>query len=366
MKWFVAVLALAVQQSPCRSETFIRVNQSGYELHDSKIAIAFSDSELPRNFTVERGSQVLLEGVSKPITNANWGKWKHHVELDFSRVVTPGTNLVMHVGAVSVPIRIAEGAYTQLPDVLLEFMREQRCGYNPFLQAPCHTNDGRTAYGPLPPGTLIDATGGWHDAADLLKYLLTSGNATAQLLVAYDLRHKAMKFTDHFGARGEAKPNGMPDILDEARWGLEWMLKLHPAPNQLYHQVADDRDHSGMRLPNKEIVNYGWGPGSNRVVYFADGKPQGLLGNTKVIRPALLTLPDVILRPWASRALHSKTSIRRSRRSASKPASTCIRWVKLGRACSKVTPTASLIATPKQLGPTIWNGARLFYIACRS
>ncbi len=277
MKWFVAVLALAVQLLPCRSETFIRVNQSGYELHDSKIAIAFSDSELPRNFTVERGSQVLLEGVSKPITNANWGKWKHHAELDLSRVVTPGTNLVVRVGAMSVPIRIAEAPYGQLPDVLLEFMREQRCGYNPFLQAPCHTNDGRTAYGPLPPGTLIDATGGWHDAADLLKYLLTSGNATAQMLVAYDLRHKTIKFADHFDARGKAKPNGVPDILDEVRWGLEWMLKLHPAPNQLYHQVADDRDHSGMRLPNKEIVDYGWGSGSNRVVYFADGKPQGLL-----------------------------------------------------------------------------------------
>ncbi|MGZ4963442.1 MAG: glycoside hydrolase family 9 protein [Limisphaerales bacterium] len=278
MKWFVVVLALAVQQSPCRSETFVRVNQSGYELHDSKIAIAFSSSELPRKFTVERDGQVLFEGVSKPITNANWGKWKHHVELDFSRMAIAGTNMVVRVGETSVPIGIAQAAYAQLPDVLLEFMREQRCGYNPFLKAPCHTNDARTAYGPLPASTLIDATGGWHDAADLLKYLLTSGNATAQMLVAYDLQHKTIKFADYFDAHGDAKPNGVPDILDEARWGLNWMLKLHPAPDQLYHQVADDRDHVGkQRLPNHEIADYGWGPGSNRVVYFADGKPQGLL-----------------------------------------------------------------------------------------
>jgi hypothetical protein len=54
------------------------------------------------------------------------------------------------------------------------------------------------------------------------------------------------------------------------------MLKLHPAPDQLYHQVADDRDHKGFRLPQNETVDYGWGPGSYRVVYFADGKPQGL------------------------------------------------------------------------------------------
>src|SRR5438105_4141463 len=62
-----------------------------------------------------------------------------------------------------------------------------------------------------------------------------------------------------------------------ARRGLEWMLKLHPVPDQLYHQVADDRDHiGGRRLPQDEIADYGWGKGSYRVVYFADGQPQGL------------------------------------------------------------------------------------------
>jgi hypothetical protein len=75
---------------------------------------------------------------------------------------------------------------------------------------------------------------------------------------------------------GQPGANGTPDILDEARWGLAWMLKLHPGPDQLYHQVADDRDHRGWRLPQKETADYGWGPGSYRVVYFADGKPQGL------------------------------------------------------------------------------------------
>ena len=83
-------------------------------------------------------------------------------------------------------------------------------------------------------------------------------------------------FADRFNDLGQPGANGIADILDEARWGLEWMLKLHPAPEQLYHQVADDRDHKGFRLPHKETVDYGWGPGSYRVVYFADGRPQGL------------------------------------------------------------------------------------------
>src|SRR5262249_39636358 len=50
----------------------------------------------------------------------------------------------------------------------------------------------------------------------------------------------------------------------------------HPAPAALYHQVADDRDHIGFRLPQDETADYGWGRGGARVVYFADGRPQGL------------------------------------------------------------------------------------------
>ncbi len=144
----------------------------------------------------------------------------------------------------------------------------------------CHQLDGRTAYGPLPAGTQLDARGGWHDAGDLLKYLLTSSNATAQMLLAYALGRRSAPHGSHFvdrvDALGDPVPNGVPDLLDEARWGLDWMLKLHPAPDQLYHQVADDRDHVGFRLPQNDFADYGWGKGGARVVYFADGRPQGL------------------------------------------------------------------------------------------
>jgi peptidoglycan/xylan/chitin deacetylase (PgdA/CDA1 family) len=51
---------------------------------------------------------------------------------------------------------------------------------------------------------------------------------------------------------------------------------LHPAADQLFHQVADDRDHRGFKLPDQDNADYGWGPNSYRPVYFADGKPQGL------------------------------------------------------------------------------------------
>jgi hypothetical protein len=120
----------------------------------------------------------------------------------------------------------------------------------------------------------MDASGGWHDAGDQLKYLITASNATARMLLSFDLARD--KFKDMVDALGRPQPNRIPDVLDEAKWGLDWFHKLHPASDQLFHQVADDRDHRGFKLPDQDIADYGWGPNSYRPVYFADGKPQGL------------------------------------------------------------------------------------------
>ena len=286
-------------------QAYVRVNQVGYRTSDAKVAVAFARAVLPDRFVVVDAltRRVVFEGAAKTLAGG-WGQFEHHAELDFSQLKSPGRYFV-GLGASgagefvarSPEFVVGNGVYSELPDELLEFMREQRCGYNPFLDAVCHAFDGRTAYGPLPAGTYLDATGGWHDAGDQLKYLLTSSNATAQMLLAYLLETEqpraghthaassfrrdaapsraASPFQDHFNELGQPGANGVPDILDEARWGLEWMLKLHPAPDALYHQVADDRDHVGWRLPQKETADYGWGPGGPRVVYFADGRPQG-------------------------------------------------------------------------------------------
>ena len=285
-------------------EIFIRANQVGYGPREAKVAIAFSHGALPGRFSIVdfQSGKIAFTGKLRLMTNVSWGRFTNHAELDFSQF-KPRGRFVLHLGeARSLPFTITSDAGATLPDELLEFMRQQRCGYNPWLGTNCHQLDGRTAYGPLTNGTPIDARGGWHDAGDLLKYLITSANATAQMLLAYEVSVQSSVFnvqnsasrnrnpantklntancklnTDSCDALGNPKPNGIPDLLDEARWGLDWMLKLHPAPDALYHMVADDRDHYGWRLPQDEQADYGWGKGGARVVYFADGQPQGLM-----------------------------------------------------------------------------------------
>ncbi len=285
MKRLLIFLALLVAGgSALGDEIFIRASQVGYRPGDTKLAAAFSTSPLPASFTlvIADSDQAVFKGKATPVTNAKWGKFDHHAELDFSSFKRPGVYVLRIGSSRSFPFTIGPQVYRDLPDVLLEFMRQQRCGYNPWLGTNCHQGDGRTAFGPLTNGTPIDARGGWHDAGDTLKYLLTSCNATAQMLLAWQLaaeegrKSATALFPDKVDALGRPGANWIPDVLDEARWGLDWILKLHPAPEQLYHQVADDRDHIGRRLPQNDIADYGWGKGGARVVYFADGRPQGL------------------------------------------------------------------------------------------
>ena len=52
--------------------------------------------------------------------------------------------------------------------------------------------------------------------------------------------------------------NGLPDVLDEAKWGIDWLLKMNPSRSVMFNQIADDRDHMGMRMPRQDSF-YGRG-----------------------------------------------------------------------------------------------------------
>ena len=270
-RFLIALIISLTLSSIAAAQPHIRLNQLGFAPNAIKSALALSHDPLPsESRVVTAGGAVVFKGQLNPITGS-WGEFNHHAELDFSSLTSEGSYLIEVGSTRSSKFTVSRTINNQLPDQLLEFMRQQRCGYNPYVDADCHTFDGRT-----PSGAYINASGGWHDAGDQLKYLLTASNATAQMLLAYQLAPRDRVFTDKFNALGQPSANGIADVLDEAMWGLAWMLRLHPAPDQLYHQVADDRDHKGFRLPQNETVDYGWGPGSYRVVYLADGQPQGL------------------------------------------------------------------------------------------
>lgn len=260
------------------ADIHIRVNQLGYLPKESKIAIVFSHKVIKEKFQlVSKDTKLVISNIKPKRSEAKgWGTFKYYYELDFSNIEKAGNYFIRAKKSkiVSQNFKISDEAYGHQHEKLLEFMRQQRCGYNPLLDMVCHKRDGRSMFGPMPDSTFVDISGGWHDAGDQLKYLITSSYATGHMLLAYELYPK--KFADKVNALGQAFPNGIPDVLDEAKWGLDWIHKLHPKPEQLIHQVADDRDHRGWKMPDNDHSDYGWGANSYRVAYFATGKPQGL------------------------------------------------------------------------------------------
>jgi len=266
------VIASDFQEGP-----FIRINQLGYLSEESKTAIVFSHQRVNETFQLVDGKNLVVAALRpKKSQQEGWGTFEYYYELDFSDFKTEGTYYIRAKKSKtrSQNFKIGNDVYHQKPDVLLQFMRQQRCGYNPYFDMVCHQRDGRSAYGPLPQGTYVNTSGGWHDAGDQLKYLITGSYATAHMLMAYELYPNT--FEDQVNALGQPQPNGIADVLDEAKWGLDWILKLHPAPNQLIHQIGDDRDHIGWKMPDEDTSDYGWGKNSYRVAYFATGEPQGL------------------------------------------------------------------------------------------
>jgi endoglucanase len=255
----------------------LRYNQVGYLPEDTKIAFLFSNQALSGSFRlVHANGRTAYAGRLVAEKRNAWVSFKYVYRIDFSALRQPGDYRLRLRQEVPTPtpVRIGSDLYRGTAEDLLGFMRQQRCGYNPFLDVVCHRHDGRSHYGPMPDSTYLDVSGGWHDAGDQLKYLITSSFATASMLLAYE--EKPSAFEDRVNHLGQAIPNGVPDVLDEARWGLDWIHKLHPAPDQLVHQVADDRDHRGWKWPHEDVSDYGWGVNSYRAAYFADGKPQGL------------------------------------------------------------------------------------------
>lgn len=260
----------------CSQEVHFRHNILGYHPSDQKVVLLMSASSVKDKVQLiaPQTGKVILESAAVSIKAGAWGQFDQQYLFDFTQVKQIGTYQIRCGESYSQDIHIASEKYQGHQEDMLAFMRQQRCGYNPYFDIVCHPRDGRIFYAPVADSTYFDFSGGWHDAGDQLKYLITSSNATARMLLAYleapDL------FKDQVDAYGHPGENGLPDVLDEAKWGLDWILKLHPKPDWLVHQIADDRDHRGFKYPHRDNAEYGWGPNSYRVAYFANGQPQGL------------------------------------------------------------------------------------------
>ena len=269
----LALLA-AVFAITSRAEGWIRINQLGYLPDATKIAVLISTEALDvQEFTIEDAftGKELLRSRSVEATGP-MGRMAGTWRLDFSDFRHTGSVVLKAGGVSSGAFAIGPNVYDGTADFVLNYMRQQRCGFNPFVRDSCHKKDGIIIYHPTKTGQYLDVRGGWHDASDCLQYTTTSANAVYQMMTAWKAAPEA--FGDSYDAMGLPGANGVPDIIDEIKWGMDWLLRMNPQPGEFYNQLADDRDHVGMRLPPDDQADYGWGPGGARPVYYVSGEPQ--------------------------------------------------------------------------------------------
>jgi endoglucanase len=246
--------------SPAPPKPQVSVNQLGYYPAGQKLASFATSVTTPQawNLLDQSGKEVASGQTSifgaDPYTDDNVQ------EIDFSSFATIGTGYTLQVGGVSsAPFDISTSLYTSLKQDALAYYYRDRSGIaieaqyagQDWARPASYTSDsnvtcyqGSDAAGKVWPGCSysLDASGGWYDAGDYGKYVVNGGISVWTLMDEYERDPKA--WVDGTLNIPENK-NGVPDILDEARWELKFLLGMQvpvgqPLAGMVYHKLHDD------------------------------------------------------------------------------------------------------------------------------
>lgn len=229
-------------------EASILTNQVGFKPDVTKTAVFRNASGGEFTVVDTATEKVVYTGEMKgPVDYAAAGETNYTG--DFSAVTTPGKYVIKADGLDdSYPFEIGEDVYDSLFNETLRMLYLQRCGVEvedkDFAHPACHDSIA-TVY---KTDTKIDVSGGWHDAGDYGRYIVPAAKTVADLLYAYEERPEL--FTDSVGIPESG--NGIPDVLDEVRFELEWMMKMQDsADGGVYHKVTCE-NFPGYVMPQDE------------------------------------------------------------------------------------------------------------------
>ncbi|MBQ8350102.1 MAG: glycoside hydrolase family 9 protein [Ruminococcus sp.] len=231
-------------------EAPIITNQVGYKC-DSKKTAVFRNADNENKFSVVNAdtNQVVYTGdLSGSVNNTSAGETNKTG--DFSSVTQPGKYYIT-CGNLdnSYTFEISDSVYSNLLNDSVRMLYLQRCGEavtdSDFGHPACHTGMA-TVYGT---NDTIDVSGGWHDAGDYGRYIVPAAKTIADLLYAYEANPEL--YGDNIGIPESG--NGTPDILDEARYELEWMMKMQRDDGAVYHKVTCE-NFPGYVSPEKETA----------------------------------------------------------------------------------------------------------------
>ncbi|MER7587589.1 glycoside hydrolase family 9 protein [Micromonospora sp. NPDC127501] len=250
----------------------VRVNQVGYLPGGPKNATVVTEATEALAWQLRSAAGAVVASGTTTARGVDAASGQNVQTVDFSSYRTPGTGLTLTVdGETSHPFDISGTLYDQLRSDSLQFFYAQRSGIaidgdligDEYARPAGHLgvapNQGDTNV-PCQPGVCdysLDVRGGWYDAGDHGKYVVNGGIATYQLLNTFERTKTAA--TANGGAeladstlRVPERDNGVPDILDEARWELEFLLRMQvpagkPLAGMVHHKIHD-QNWTGLPL----------------------------------------------------------------------------------------------------------------------
>jgi len=175
--------------------------------------------------------------------------------LDFSAITKPGRYFIFADGE-QVSVEIKEKPYHALSNALVKGFYYQRCGCELpekyaglYRHEACHLGKSVLVKdnGEIDTNTVIECTGGWHDAGDYGRYTAPAAAALGHLLYSFEFFPGVYKDGLNIPETG----NGVPDILNECRYELEWMLKMQREDGGVYHKTAT-RYFAGFIMPEDD------------------------------------------------------------------------------------------------------------------
>ncbi len=216
----------------------IMLNKLGYCIAMPKTAVYTGDADAFRVIDAESGKTVLHGSPGRPMTDKASADTVS--ALDFSRLNKQGRYYI-RVGRKRSPVfPISNDPYSRLKTALLKGLYYSRCSVldrrfaGEYAHGKCH-GDLTPLFGSA---GRIDVSGGWHDSGGYGKYTVCTCITLGHLLYAYRFFPESFSQSSDIPESG----NGIPDILNECRVGLEWLFKMQTRDGGVYHKVAAIRE----------------------------------------------------------------------------------------------------------------------------
>jgi len=245
----------------------VRVNQVAYLPDGPKTATVVTDKTQPIAWQLtDKSGKTLGKGRTRP-RGTDVSSGQNVQTIDFGRFTRPGTGYTITAdGETSRPFDIGAAAYRQLRTDALKFYYTQRSGIpidgalRPGYARPAGHLDVAPNQGdgnvPCQPGVCdyrLDVRGGWYDAGDHGKYVVNGGISTWELLNTYERSPGVRPVNLAIPESG----NRVPDILDEARWELNFLLAMqvpagHPYAGMVHHKIHDQAWTGLPLLPDQD------------------------------------------------------------------------------------------------------------------